>query len=107
MKEVKFFQEREIKDHDFLDIIEALKYETYHHEHVIFQWGDFGDKFYILIQGQVRVLIPSPKIKNSKEIMADLVMELNQLQVDLEELDSLISVKEFIQQEQEAAEREA
>lgn len=39
--------------------------------------------------------------------MADLVLELNQLKLDLEDINALISVKEFIKKEQEEAERHA
>jgi len=49
MQEVQFFIEREIKEHDFPDIIDALKYEQYNNDDIIFHWGDLGDKFYILI----------------------------------------------------------
>ena len=49
MKEVKFFKELEIKDVDYPDIIEALNLEVMQPDEVIMNWGDLGDKFYIII----------------------------------------------------------
>ena len=28
------------------------------------KYGDSGDKFYIILKGEVKVIIPNPKIKN-------------------------------------------
>lgn len=69
MKEVDFFKQRKVKDSDFPDIIEALKYEFYKKGDTIMHWGDFGENFYILINGEVKVLVPSPKLKNSRDLM--------------------------------------
>ena len=99
MREVQFFQEREIKDQDFLEIVSALKYETFKRKQVIFHFGDLGDKFYILIQGEVGVLIPNPKIKNSRDLMMSIVNDINQINNDLQILQDLINVKESVYRE--------
>lgn len=49
-------------------------------------WGDLGDKFYILIKGSVKVLVPDPKLKDSKDKMAIRYQELEELQEDLKDL---------------------
>ena len=69
MQKIKFFQERDIKAQDFPDIIQSLTWEHFHTGDEVFQFGDFGDKFYIILQGRVNVLIPSPNVKNSRDEM--------------------------------------
>ena len=68
-KEVKFFKDRDftIKAQDYPDIVNALSYEHFHDGECIMHWGELGDKFYILLKGQVGVHIPSPKIKDSRD----------------------------------------
>ena len=38
--------------------MQALKYEKFGKESLIFNYGDTGDKFYIILKGKVSVLIP-------------------------------------------------
>ena len=54
-----------IKQDDFLNLVQCLQHEQYGDQDKIFDWGDYGDKFYVVLKGSIRVLIPSPKIKNS------------------------------------------
>ena len=57
-------------------------------------WGELGDKFYIILKGQVKVLVPTPRIKDSKLQMQDLVDELGELTGHQSELIELIELKE-------------
>lgn len=59
-------------------------------------WGDMGDKFYIIIKGSVKVLVPSNKLKDSKDQMDRRYQELQNLVNDISDLDQLIEVKEHI-----------
>ena len=69
MKNVKFFAQRDVKDQDFQSIIDCLQHESFQPGEAIMQYGDYGDKFYIILKGSVKCLIPSPKIKNSRDLM--------------------------------------
>ena len=51
-----------------------------------------GDKFYILLKGQVGVLVPSSRIKDSRDQMNDVVHDLEELELDLKEVLRLILV---------------
>lgn len=31
----------------------------------VFKFGDYGDKFYVILRGEVSVRIPDPKLKHS------------------------------------------
>ena len=42
-------------------------------------WGELGDKFYIILRGAVKVLVPSPKIKNAKDMMQTIFDDLKSL----------------------------
>jgi hypothetical protein len=51
MRNIDFFREREIKNADMLDIMSCIQYERFRPEEVIMNWGEFGEKFYILMEG--------------------------------------------------------
>ena len=55
-----FFAEqlKEFSSDDFKFISERLRFEFYAEGEKIFGAGDFGDKFYIIIQGNASVLVP-------------------------------------------------
>ncbi|CDW71386.1 UNKNOWN [Stylonychia lemnae] len=72
IKKIAFFQEHDnIKQEDLNEILVRLKYEFYKAGDIIFSFGilflnnmckgDYGDKFYIIFQGSVGVLIPNSK----------------------------------------------
>lgn len=92
MKEVKFFKDRDIKAMDYPDIVNALSYEHFNDSQCIMQWGELGDKFYILLKGQVGVLVPTGRIKDSRDQMNDVVHDLEELELDLKEVLRLIMV---------------
>jgi CRP-like cAMP-binding protein len=76
MQRIKFFQDRDIKPQDFPDILQCLILEHYPKGAVIFNYGDMGDKFYIILSGQVRVMIPDPAIKSSRDQMNRVVEDI-------------------------------
>ena len=59
MKQIKFFRERDInKDSQLMEIIKALRIERFKKDDLVFEYGDLGDKFYIILEGSVSVLVP-------------------------------------------------
>eukprot|EP00347_Sterkiella_histriomuscorum_P012371 403368842 len=68
LKSIKFFQERrDMKETDFNYLCERAKHEYFHQNKNVFCYGDYGDKFYILLEGQVAVLVPKKKDKNTDD----------------------------------------
>ena len=73
LKNVKFFVDREIqKDEDLYDIALTMSIQNYEEEEKVFDYGDQGDKFYIILKGQVGVDIPikvtvSPEEKEKRK----------------------------------------
>lgn len=41
----------------------ALTYEHFKKGHNVFDWGSFGDKFYIILRGKVSIQVPQEKLK--------------------------------------------
>ena len=64
-------------------------------------WGETGHKYYIILRGAVRVLIPNPKLKNSKEQMQDCYDDLVRYRKELSQLEALIKMKESAPPEEE------
>ncbi|CDW81071.1 UNKNOWN [Stylonychia lemnae] len=79
IKQIEFFIERDVKDSDFTDIVSCLTYEfkpsgkdVFEYGIIIFRLlstalGSIGEKFYIILQGTVSVMIPNPDIKDFKK----------------------------------------
>ena len=44
---------------EIYEIAKHVKYEFHEAEEVVFEHGSVGDKFYLIIKGEVAVLIPS------------------------------------------------
>ncbi|CDW78470.1 UNKNOWN [Stylonychia lemnae] len=66
VKDIKFFKEKKIKQRDLVDICQRLKYEYIAANKSAIQYGEYGDKFYIILEGLVSVWIPdSNKSKTS------------------------------------------
>ncbi len=69
IKSIQFFKERDIHEADFIEIVNSLHYEYMAPGSTVFDFGSSGDKFYIILQGLVQVLIP---IANAAEIIEEL-----------------------------------
>ena len=54
---IDFFKEREMKYDSCFHVAETLTYEYQKMDHVVFWQGDEGDKFYIVIDGEVSIKI--------------------------------------------------
>ncbi len=46
-----------------------LTYESFKKGSNVFEWGSFGDKFYIILKGKVSVQIPQDKFKKKVNTM--------------------------------------
>lgn len=61
LRNIAFFKDNEIKQSDLNEIVTRLKYEHMRTGDIVFSYGDFGEKFYIIIEGSVGVMIPNSK----------------------------------------------
>lgn len=58
LKRIQFFQSRQsMKDVDYKDLVQGLSFEEHDENSVVFNLGDQGDKFYIILEGSVSVQI--------------------------------------------------
>jgi len=59
LKSFLFFKEHNItKYHELLDIAHCLKYEHSEKNDVVFNYGEEGDRFYLVIDGTADVYVP-------------------------------------------------
>lgn len=49
-----------------VQICQELKHEFYKEGEAVFKQGEYGDKFYVILKGEVAVKIPDPKRKNEQ-----------------------------------------
>ena len=63
IKEIAFFKNKNIHGQDLVQICQEMKHEFYREGEAVFKQGEYGDKFYIILRGEVSVKIPDPKLK--------------------------------------------
>ena len=65
LKSIPFFKKTtEIKEAAFRDLSFKLKFQKNYAMDKVIEYGEQGDKFYILFLGAVSISIPNPEIKN-------------------------------------------
>ena len=64
ISKIKFFMDNKIEPDDFHFICKKLKYEFLPKGKDVITYGDYGDKFYITLYGNVGVLIPIARQKS-------------------------------------------
>jgi CRP-like cAMP-binding protein len=63
LKNTKFFQDQNLKDEEYKFLVETVEFEEIEMDEFVFHYGQFGSKFYIVLDGSVRILRP---IKNKE-----------------------------------------
>eukprot|EP00347_Sterkiella_histriomuscorum_P024025 403332565 len=101
IKAIQFFQEREIKDQDYLEIVSCLTYEHFQKDETVFEYGHSGEKFYIILQGCVRVLIPDYANKEVISQIEGIRHQIKLLKNELREVQTQIDYEKKIQEEYE------
>ena len=67
VKGIKFFKEQGISDaFEYLQIAQCLTYESVTKGKDVFEYGSVGEKFFIIIEGEVSVVIPNPECRDFK-----------------------------------------
>ena len=66
INDIKFFKQRNIKQNELVELVSAFKFEEFEAGEDVINHGESGDKFYIILKGKVKVMIPNPKVKDWK-----------------------------------------
>ena len=53
-----FFIERGMRDGQVFDMLQAMELQVGEPGHIVFEYGSTGDLFYMILDGEVEVLIP-------------------------------------------------
>lgn len=67
LSNIKFFKDREIVGEDLKIIIDNLKIEHMEENEFVFHFGELGDKFYIILDGSVKILRPIKNNQNTND----------------------------------------
>ena len=57
IKENSFFKRRKIQMKHLTEVCSELRYEYHPANEFVFHQGDYGDKFYVILKGEVQVLV--------------------------------------------------
>lgn len=90
IRNIKFFKEQNITGYDELtEISQCLTYEPMQRGKEVFEYGSIGEKFYMMIEGEVSVLIPNAECRDFKR-RYELMIEERKWQVDADELSKVL-----------------
>ena len=82
ISKIDFFEQKKIPPDDLYEIVSSFKFVVTKPGEDVFNYGDTGDLFYIIVKGSVAVMIPNPRITNWKrerkelEVLEDWVRKL-------------------------------
>ena len=60
---IPFFKNKKIPNADLKEIIAAFQFEHFGEYEKVFNYGEIGEKLYIIIKGLVSIRIPNQQIK--------------------------------------------
>lgn len=66
IKKLEFFKQRSLSDHSMADIFAIMKYKEVKKDDFVVQYGEEGNHFFIILEGQCEVLVPP---KEDKELL--------------------------------------
>lgn len=58
ISQIEFFKERGIEGAALFDVVSCMEFMTINKDNFVFEFGDQGDLFYLLLEGKVEVQIP-------------------------------------------------
>ena len=58
MENIELFRNLKLKKKELIEVCTGLQYETCSRESTVINYGDFGDKYFIILKGQVSVWYP-------------------------------------------------
>lgn len=68
IKKIPFFSEKkEIKEADYKELAQGFNMQRFAAGDTVFQLGDDGDQFYIILTGSVSVMVRNHQLKNWKQ----------------------------------------
>ena len=76
---IKFFKENNIEGEDMNIVVQGLTFENMLKDEYVFKAGTLGDKFYIILKGSVRILIPIKDKVQKEEDRKSLIFDHTQI----------------------------
>lgn len=64
ISKIKFFQSKRIKSHELLEIVSSFQFERCSEFQNVFEYGDPGERLYIILKGVVSIRTPNPAVQD-------------------------------------------
>ncbi|KAM3132133.1 hypothetical protein pb186bvf_015728 [Paramecium bursaria] len=79
LAQLKFFEEQQqnLTTYLYFQLFRHLEYDFRPKESTVFNYGDYGQSFYIILRGSVQVLLPKPHIQDEISLANISVEEIN------------------------------
>ena len=74
MKNLPFFKDRNLNEGAIVDTLSLMTYKEVPQNEFVFEYGSYGDEFYVILEGQVEILVPDKA--NNKQLIEDLQFQL-------------------------------
>lgn len=74
VKNLPFFKDRNLNEGAIVDTLSMMTYKEVPQNEFVFEYGSYGDEFYVILEGQVEILVPDKA--NNKQLIEDLQFQL-------------------------------
>ena len=89
VKPLPFFKERGLKDNSIQETISLMEYKEMKQDQFAIEYGTFGDEFYVVLDGEVEVMVPDTSSDTFKLLTREMRMMQEELKKVEEEIKSV------------------
>ena len=81
MRKIPFFKEREMNDAAMLEVVNCMSLRSIPAEHFVFEYGQLGDEFFLILEGEVEIQIPDKEnLGRYEQVKFDLSTKMEQVE---------------------------
>ena len=75
LRGIKFFKDQNIDTTDLTDVVQGLTYDFFPRGKEVFEYGSIGEKFYMILEGEVSVMVPNQECRDFRRRFEELTEE--------------------------------
>jgi hypothetical protein len=65
IKDIDFFKKRNLNEETMLEIVNCMNLLEMEKDEIVMEYGDIGQNFYLILQGEVEITVPDPNRKKA------------------------------------------
>ena len=65
IKDIDFLKKRNLNEETMLEIVNCMNLLEMEKDEIVMEYGDIGQNFYLILQGEVEITVPDPNRKKA------------------------------------------